>query len=383
MKTALIIGGGPAGLMAASVLSQAGVQVTIADAMPSVGRKFLMAGKSGLNLTKQEPETAFLSVFTPLQPTLRQSLLSFGPSQVSKWATDLGQEIFVGSTGRVFPKSMKASPLLRAWLSTINATILTRHKWLGWKDEQAVFATPEGDASIKADVTILALGGASWSRLGSAGNWAEHFADEVTPFKPANVGFTVSWSPHMERFFGTPVKGTALTAGNLSSRGEWIISKTGIEGGGVYSVSAAIRDGAPLIVDLKPDWNLQRVRDALLRPRGKMSQSNFLRKTLKLDPVKLALLSEFGRPFPEDLGGLVKNLKIKHSGPRPMDQAISTAGGIRFDAVNSELMLNGRPGVFCAGEMLDWEAPTGGYLMTGCLATGRQAALGALSYLGS
>lgn len=381
MKTALIIGGGPAGLMAASVLANAGVGVTIADAMPSLGRKFLMAGKSGLNLTKAEPSEAFQNAYGDLHPTLKSALDAFGPTDVSDWATALGQELFTGTTGRVFPKAMKASPLLRAWLGSISATVLTRHAWQGWDVTAAIFDTPDGRRDIAPDVTILALGGASWSKLGSNGAWAQFLPDAVTDFKPANVGFAVNWSSHMARHLGAPIKGTALTCGGLFSRGEWVISKSGIEGGGIYSISAAARDGAPIYLDLKPDWSENRVRDALKRPRGKASQSNYLRKVLKLDAAKIALLSEFGRPFPADIAPLIKHLEVEHDGPNPIDQAISTAGGVRFDALTDTLMLKSKAGVFCAGEMLDWEAPTGGYLITACLATGKLVGEGALTYL--
>jgi uncharacterized flavoprotein (TIGR03862 family) len=381
VKTALIIGGGPAGLMSASVLSDAGVSVTIADAMPSLGRKFLMAGKSGLNLTKDEPEEVFLSAFGKVDRILETALASFGQSEVKNWATSLGQEIFTGSTGRVFPKSMKASPLLRAWLNSINARVMTRHRWIGWDGGSARFETAEGTVSLDADVTILALGGASWSRLGSTGKWAQYLHEATEDFQPSNVGFKVDWSEHMAKHFGSPVKGTLLSVGDAQSRGEWIISASGIEGGGVYGIAAAARNGAEITIDLLPDWSIDKVRNALKRPKGKMSLSNYLRKTLRLDSVKFALLSEFARPLQGDLAPIIKGLRLNHAGPFPIDQAISTAGGLRFDALTPDLMLHDREGVFCAGEMLDWDAPTGGYLITACLATGRTAGLGALAYL--
>lgn len=384
MTDAVVIGGGPAGLMAAEQISAAGYSVAIADAMPSIGRKFLMAGKSGLNITKAEAQGDFIRAFHPDAPALMAALNAFGPNEVMDWVEALQQPIFTGSTGRVFPTAMKASPLLRAWLARLarmGVVYKTRWRWTGWDDQKICFATPDGSKKLAPKVTVLALGGASWSRLGSDGAWAEFFRDQTSDFAPANMGFGVDWSPHMQPHFGKPVKSVALCAGPEISRGEWTISVRGIEGGGVYMVSRAVRDGAALFADLLPDWSADKVTSVLAKPRGKASLTNFLRKALRLDPVRLALLSEFGRPFPEDLAALVKRLPITHTGPRPLDEAISTAGGIRFDAVTSDLMLQDYPGVFCAGEMLDWEAPTGGYLITGCLATGRKAGLAAVEYL--
>ncbi len=383
MTDALVIGAGPAGLMAAEVMASHGLSVTMADAMPSVGRKFLMAGKSGLNLTKSEPIEAVLAAYGDAPDVLKQTVADFGPDAVMGWAEGLGQPLFTGSTGRVFPKAMKASPLLRAWLARLDrhgVTLKTRWRWQGWDSDQFIFDTPDGRCLVDPKVTVLALGGASWARLGSDGAWARYLPDAVAPFAPANMGFVVSWSPHMTRFWGQPVKSTMLRAGALTSRGEFIISSKGIEGGGIYAVSAAVRDGAPLTLDLAPDWTLDRLRAALSRRRKKETLTNHLRKALRFDQVHIALLSEFGRPFPDDLARLIKALPIRHEGPRPMDEAISTAGGVRFDALTDDLMLRDRPGVFCAGEMLDWEAPTGGYLITGCLATGRRAAAGAVRY---
>lgn len=377
MSSALVIGAGPAGLMAAEVMAEAGLKVTVADAMPSVGRKFLMAGKSGLNLTKDEDAPAFKTAFGPnVHPTLDAALSAFGPLDVMQWAKGLGQPLFTGSTGRVFPKVMKASPLLRAWLARLDSygvTRNTRWRWDGWRDDASVFRTTKGEALVKADVTVLALGGASWARLGSDGQWVNHLPDVVVPFEPANMGIVVDWSDHMSRHLGSPVKSVALHAGDQVSRGEVVISARGIEGGGIYQLSRALRAGAALHVDLLPDWSEAKLRKALQRPRGKESLTNHLRKSLRLDPTRLALLAEFGRPFPDDLTPLIKALPINHQGPRAMDEAISTAGGVRFDALTDGLMLRDRPGVYCAGEMLDWEAPTGGYLISGCLATGRWA----------
>lgn len=385
MTDAVVIGAGPAGLMAAEELARAGLSVTVAEAMPSVGRKFLMAGKSGLNITKAEPNDRFRAVFgNDLPKALITALDQFGPNEVIAWAESLGQPVFTGSTGRVFPTVMKASPLLRAWLARLDSLgvqLMTRWRWDGWQDDALIFDTPDGQQALTPRATVLAMGGASWARLGANGQWATHLAGSVAPFQPANMGFVVNWSDHMAQHLGTPVKSVALTAGNQSSRGEFIISESGIEGGGVYMVSRALRDGATLTLDLKPDWPLAKVRAALDKPRGKASLSNHLRKALKLTPVQTALLSEFGRPFPSDLAPLIKALPVAHRGPRPMDEAISTAGGVRFDALTDNLMLACKPGVFCAGEMLDWEAPTGGYLITGCLATGRLAGISAAQFI--
>lgn len=376
MKDAIVIGAGPAGLMAAETMAAAGLKVTIVDAMPSVGRKFLMAGKSGLNLTKNEEIETFLSEYGDLSPATEAALRDFGPKQIMAWAEGLGQPLFTGSTGRVFPKAMKASPLLRAWMARLGGLgvdLKTRWKWVGWDGRNPVFETPDGRVAFPASRTVLALGGASWSRLGSNGAWTDFLPQSVAPFAPANMGFGVNWSAHMAPHLGKPIKAIMLKVGDVISRGEIVISKSGIEGGGIYSVSRALREGGSLTLDLMPDWTIDRVRKALKKPQGKNSMSNHLRKTLRLDQAQIALLSEFGRPFPNDLAGLIKSLPVPLTGPHPMDQAISTAGGVRFDALDG-FMLKNRPNVFCAGEMLDWEAPTGGYLISGCLASGRAAA---------
>ena len=383
MTDIMVIGAGPAGLMAAEVAAAQGLTVTVADAMPSVGRKFLMAGKSGLNLTKNEPLDAYLAAFGPLPDGLRTTLSVFGPQEVMQWAQGLGQPLFTGSTGRVFPQAMKASPLLRAWLARLGAagvTLRTRWRWAGWQGEALVFDTPQGRQLITPKATVLALGGASWARLGSDGAWAQYLPDVVAPFAPANMGFVVDWSAHMAKHLGAPVKAVAMSAGAVTTRGECIISARGIEGGGIYALSRAMRNGAPLVMDLLPDWTLAQIRAALVRPRGKASLTNHLRKVLRLDPVRLALLAEFGLPFPDDLAPLIKALPVHHQGPRPLDEAISTAGGVRLDALTDDLMLRARAGVFCAGEMLDWEAPTGGYLISGCMATGLRAGHAAADY---
>ncbi|PRY24217.1 hypothetical protein CLV78_10381 [Aliiruegeria haliotis] len=376
---ALVIGAGPAGLMAAEQMAEAGLRVLVAEAKPSIGRKFLMAGKSGLNLTKDEPPEVFLDAFAEAAPHLAPMLDVFGPVEVKRWAEGLGQPVFTGSSGRVFPDTMKASPLLRAWagrLSAAGVDFRTRWRWTGWSGAQTTFETPDGPQTFRAARTVLALGGASWARLGSDGTWADILAAEgvdLAPFRPANMGFQVAWSDHMSRHFGTPLKNIALIAGARHVRGECVISERGLEGGGIYAVSRALRDGAPLALDLAPDLSLEQVAHRLGRSGGKQSQSNMLRKALRLDPARIALLNEFARPLPTvpaRLASVIKTLEIPHIGPRPMDEAISTAGGVRWGAVDSNLSLHARPNVRVAGEMLDWEAPTGGYLITGCLATG-------------
>lgn len=387
---ALVIGGGPAGLMAAEALAAADVSVTLADAKPSFARKFLMAGKSGLNLTKNEPFEDFVTAYGDRANALRPMLAQFGPDATIRWAEALGEELFTGPTKRVFPKAMKASPLLRSWLGRLQGQGVTpklRWRWTGWDGAAAMFETPEGAKRVTAGVTVLALGGASWARLGSDGVWAPLLAKQnvtLAPFKPANMGFAVAWSSRMQSRFGTPIKGVAWHAGTQISRGEAVISERGLEGGGIYVISAAVRDGAPLTVDLAPDVTEAALRQRLSRPRGTASISNLLRKAARLDPGQIALLMEFGRPLPQDaetLAARIKALPIPHSGPRPMDEAISTAGGVRFDALTPGLELISRPGVFVAGEMLDWEAPTGGYLLTACLATGLWAGQHAAHHL--
>ena len=372
MTNALVIGAGPAGLMAAEELARAGLGVTVAEAKPSPGRKLLMAGKSGLNLTKDEPFETFLAAYGVAATPLRPMLEAFGPDDVKRWAEGLEQEVFTGSSGRVFPKAMKASPLLRVWLRRLDGlgvTLKTRWRWVGGGE----FETPDGQQSLSPRVTILACGGASWSRLGSDGAWITAFdAADVAPFQPANMGFRMQWSPHMQRHFGAPVKNVVLRAGTQEVKGEFVISKRGLEGSGIYAVSAMLRDGAALTLDLLPDLSEGEVRKRLSR-RRKESLSNALRKLLQLSPAKQALLMEFARPLPDDLAPLIKALPVPHLGPRPLVEAISTAGGLRFAALDDGLMLRNRPGLFAAGEMLDWEAPTGGYLLTACLATGRWA----------
>lgn len=382
MKHAVVIGSGPAGLMAAEVMAKAGIKVTICEAKPSVGRKFLMAGKSGLNLTKEEESKAFHVAFTEATRWLAPMLDAFGPDAVQTWARDLEQELFTGTTGRVFPKAMKASPLLRAWLvrlGDLDVTINTCWRWTGWEGAALAFDTPDGIQSIASDATVLALGGASWQRLGSDGAWYPMLLEKglrLTPFAPANAGLSVAWSPYMEKHLGTAIKSISLTSGPYTSRGEAILSRHGIEGGGIYSVSRGVREGHPLAIDLAPDLTVAAITQKLSKPRGKATLTNHIRKSLKMDAAKIALLQEMATPLPKGpapLAALIKALPISHDGLRPMDEAISTAGGVTQAAVDEALMIKALPNTYAVGEMLDWEAPTGGYLITACLATGAWA----------
>lgn len=362
-----VIGAGPAGLMAAEQAARAGCGVALYDRMPSPARKFLMAGKSGLNITKIDPDFAA----TYGTPALAPMIDAFGPDEVRTWMDGLDQSSFVGSTGRVFPDAMKASPLLRAWLARLDGMGVTLHRrarWTGWDGSALTF---DGLPNVTPRATILALGGASWRRLGSDGAWADILGD-VAPFAPSNAGFVVDWSPHMAKHFGTPVKNTGLIVAGATTRGEFVLSERGLEGGGLYPLTPALRDGAPLALDLKPDLTVEDIRIRLGK-RGKDSLSNHLRKALRLSPVQIALLRECATPLPDDLAPVIKHLPVPLQGPRPLDEAISTAGGLRWSALDETLMLRDRPGTFAAGEMLDWEAPTGGYLLTACLATGRWA----------
>ena len=384
---ALVIGAGPAGLMAADQLLRAGVATILAEAKPSPARKLLMAGKSGLNLTKDEPLADFVAHYAESADWLGPFLARFGPAQVQDWARALGQPVFTGSSGRVFPRVMKGSPLLRAWLGDLRRRGLdlrTRWRWTGAPD--FTFDTPEGTRTLHPAATVLALGGASWARLGSDGAWAALLAERgvpLAPFQPANMGFVVDWSPHMGQHFGAPLKNIALIAGRQHVRAEAVITSRGLEGGGIYAVSRALRDGAALHVDLFPDLAPTRLSERLMaRPKGE-SATNTLRK-LGVTGARLALVLECARPFPADSESrakVLKKLPIPVIEPCPMDEAISTAGGIRRDALSDDLMLNALPGVFAAGEMLDWEAPTGGYLLTACLATGLHAGQAAARFI--
>ncbi len=376
---ALVVGAGPAGLMAAEVLAKAGRSVVVAEAKPSAARKLLMAGKSGLNLTKDEPFEAFLAEYREAAEWLRPMLEAFGPQEVTAWAEVLGQPVFTGSSGRVFPEAMKASPLLRAWLGRTRADMRLRWRWLGFDGSGLRFQTPDGPQVLAPKVTVLALGGGSWARLGSDSAWMPWLQAEgveVAPISPANMGFRVDWSPHMAKHFGGPVKGCALSAGDRQVRAEFVVSEQGVEGGGIYALYRELREGASLRLDLFPDLSVADLTSRLSRPRGKASLANHLRKTVGLDGVRAALVNEVARPLPSGaaLGERLKALTLPVVGPRPLDEAISTAGGVTRAAVDTGLMLRVRPGVFVAGEMLDWEAPTGGYLLTACFATGRWAA---------
>ena len=358
MKTGLVVGAGPAGLMAAEAMADAGLRVTVLEQRATPARKFLMAGKSGLNITKAEGLAAFSAHYDT--GWLAPMLAAFGPDQVQAWCAGLGQAVFTGSSGRVFPEAMKASPLLRAWLRRLGDKGVVLQTGVRWDGRQ------------NADVTVLAMGGGSWARLGSDGAWVDGLAKAgvtVAPLQPSNVGISVTWSAHMRPYFGAPLKAIALRAGDAVSRGEVVITTKGIEGGGVYPLTPALRSGAALTIDLAPDLPLERLiaRESALR-RGE-STTNRMRK-LGLSPLATALVMEMARPLPPTLAPLMKSLPIHHAGLRPLDEAISTAGGITRAALTDALELRSLPGVFACGEMLDWDAPTGGYLLTACLATG-------------
>ena len=393
-----IIGGGPAGLMAAEVLADAGLAVTLFEAMPTVGRKLLMAGKSGLNITHSEDHAALLTRYGAARPRLQRALDAFTAEDLRNWCAGLGIETFVGSSGRVFPKAMKASPLLRAWLGRLNekgVSIHTRHRWLGFDGTKLHFETPDGEKRLAFDAVLLALGGASWPKLGSDAAWMPWLADKgvpVAPFLPANCGFEVEWSESfVERFAGTPLKSVTATSAAGTIPGEFVVNRWGIEGSLVYAHSVALRDallaGEPAVleIDLMPGRSRERLAKDLARQPTKLSFSNRLRKGAGLDPVKAALLREC-RPDantldPDALAAAIKSVPIRPRRPRPIVEAISSAGGIAFSGMDENFMLKTLPGVFAAGEMLDWEAPTGGYLLTACFATGRAAAEGLLRYI--
>ncbi|SFN24806.1 hypothetical protein SAMN05660284_01012 [Formivibrio citricus] len=399
LKHVAIIGGGPAGLMAAEVLSEAGVQVDVYDAMPSVGRKFLLAGVGGMNITHSEPLEVFVGRYGARREEIARWLSAFGPEQLRAWMHGLGIESFVGSSGKVFPQGMKAAPLLRAWLHRLReqgVRFHVRHRWLGWSDEGDLrFATDAGEMAVQADAVILALGGGSWSRLGSDGKWIpalERQGVAVVPLKPANCGFDVGWSAHFcQRFAGAPLKTVALCFDGERRQGECVVTATGIEGGLIYACSGRLRDAieahgsAVIELDLLPGRSLERVTEELNRPRGADSMANHLRRKLGIEGVKAGLLRELvsKEDFadPVRLAATIKALPVRLIAPRPLDEAISSAGGVHFEGVDERLMLNALPGVFCAGEMLDWEAPTGGYLLTACLASSRVAGQGVLAYL--
>jgi uncharacterized flavoprotein (TIGR03862 family) len=398
-----IIGAGPAGLMAAEVVAQGGATVTVYDAMPSAGRKLLMAGRGGLNLTHSEPLPAFLARYREAMPNLKASIEAFPPQALRDWSEALGQETFVGSSGRVFPKAFKASPLLRAWLRRLDSMavkLVLRHRWSGWDEQGRLsFQTPDGSVAIETTSTVLALGGASWPRLGSDGAWAGTLAAKgvtISPLRAANSGFTVAWSDIFRgRFEGQPLKGVALISGAHRVRGEAVITRTGIEGGAIYALSAELREAiirsgqVTLRVALRPDLDMKDLIAKVSAPKGKQSLSNFLRKAVGLSPVAIGLLQEAAKVSgvslaslaPPDLANLINAVPIELTGIAPIARAISTAGGIAFDELDSDFMLRRLPGVFAAGEMLDWEAPTGGYLLQASFATGAAAGRGALKWL--
>ena len=385
-----IIGGGPAGLMAAETAADNGLSVVIIDAKPTYGRKFLMAGKSGLNITKDEAKSEFLNHYFNAKKWLAPIINNFDNEAVMKWAQDLDQEIFTGSSGRVFPKSMKASPLLRSWLirlSNKGVTFYRNWKWVGWQDDVAAFETISGKKFVKSHTTVLAMGGASWPHLGSDGLWADILKKNnvtVTNFQPSNMGFKIRWSKYMKPFFGTPIKSVRITSGEFSAIGEFVISKKGIEGSGIYAASKFMRDGNNLIIDLLPDTEIETLNKRHKHLSPKVSRSTFNRKVLRLNNEKTAFFNEFSQHIStQDISHTAKNLLVPHEGPHPINEAISTAGGVSKSALNDNLMLKAKPSVFCAGEMLDWEAPTGGYLITACLATGKWAGLGAINYIKS
>src|SRR5512139_3386700 len=406
LKTVAVIGGGPAGLMAAEVLAQGGVRVDLFDAMPSVGRKFLLAGVGGMNITHSEPFASFVARFGACASEIRPLLEAFPPAALREWIHGLEVETFVGSSGRVFPRDMKAAPLLRAWLHRLREAGVrfhVRHRWLGWSNDGALrFTVPLGETSVRADAVVLALGGGSWAKLGSDGAWVPLLAQrgiDVAPLVPSNCGFDVAggWSAHLRsRFAGQPLKTVALrltdAAGHIHERrGELMLSDTGIEGSLVYALSAPLRDtiaaqGAVTVqLDLLPDKPPARVIAEVSHPRGSRSLSSHLQSRAGIKGAKMALLREIlptdQLNDPAQLARAIKSLPLTLAAPRPIAEAISSAGGVRFEALDARLMLNALPGVFVAGEMLDWEAPTGGYLLQASFATGAAAAEGALDWL--
>jgi len=400
-----VIGAGPAGLMAAEALRGQGLQVDVYDAMPSAGRKFLLAGKGGLNISHSEPKDRFLSRYGTRQDQLKPMLEAFGPEALIDWVHGLGVNTFVGTSGRIFPAEMKAAPLLRAWLHRLRSSGVNfhmRHQWLGWCDGDyrlLRFLTVDGERHIRADAVVLALGGASWPKLGSTGAWVHALQQQgvpVAPLRPANCGFDVNWSEYFRhRFAGEPLKSVVISFTNrqgaaFSRKGELIITEKGVEGGVIYALSALLRDeiaasGEVVIhIDLVPDQNMQALVDKVSAPRGKLSMANHLRKRIGVDGVKAGcvreIVSKSDFEDPVRLCSLIKALPVRLVSARPIVEAISSAGGISFEALDDRLMIRAMPGVFCAGEMMDWEAPTGGYLLTACFASGRRAGNGVLAW---
>jgi len=395
--TAIVIGGGPAGLMAAETLAHAGIHVTVYDRMPSLARKFLLAGRGGLNLTHSEPLERFVRAYGERGENLRPFIEAFPPEALRAWSADLGVPTFVGSSGRVFPESFKASPLLRAWLrrlESLGARVQYRHRFEGFDAQGGVLFTNAQGAQIPvaADAVVLALGGASWPRLGSDGGWTQALAASgiiVAPLRPSNCGFEIGWSPQVQRFAGAPLKNVALSFGQRTVRGEAMIATYGLEGGAIYALSGPLREAiaqdgsAMLSLDLRPDVSAAALAAKLAVDRGKASLSNFLRKVAGLTPQATALLREAG-PLPAEpalIAARIKHLPLKLKRPRPIARSISSAGGISFDEVDRGLMLTRMPGVFVAGEMLDWEAPTGGYLLQACFSTGFAAGAAAAKWI--
>ena len=407
-NSVVVIGGGPAGLMAAEAVSARGVKVDVFDSMPSLGRKFLMAGKSGLNITHSEPFEKFVARYEKRQVEIEPMLKRFGPDELRQWVHGLGVETFVGTSGRVFPVGMKASPLLRAWLKRLadsGVAFHLRHKWTGFLSNapaavpggiETKFESPDGERMVQADAVLLALGGGSWSRLGSDGAWVpwlERAGARIEPLKPSNCGFDVDWSPHFrQRFDGHPIKSVVLSFGSFRQQGEFIVTKEGVEGSLIYAASSLLRDEidarrrATMMLDLAPDRSYEWLVERLSKPRGSRTLATHLEKTVGIKGVKAGLLREFVAK--EDLMNMerlvhfIKNLPVPLLATRPLDEALSTAGGVTFESLDEYLMLRSMPGVFCAGEMLDWEAPTGGYLLTACFASGYRAGIGILRWMG-
>ncbi len=391
---AAVIGAGPAGLAAAEALLAAGHRPVVFEAKPTVARKLLMAGKSGLNLTKDQNREDFIAAFGSAAPHLRPMLEAFGPGEARAWAEGLGQRLFTGSSGRVFPEAMKASPLMRQWLSRLaGADIRTRWRWAGWQGDALAFDTPDGPRHVTPRATILALGGASWPRLGSDAAWVAWLEGRgvgVAPFRPANMGFDVAWSAHFrDRFAGQPVKPVRLMFNGQSVKGEFVVTRTGVEGSAIYALSAPLRDAlehgpVTLTLDLSPERSEAEIGDRLSRPIGRNSMANHLRKSVRLTGVKAGLLRELAPDAlvgPDDTARAIKALPLALIRSRPLAEAISCAGGVGWDALDSDMMLIRMPGTFAAGEMLDWEAPTGGYLLTACLATGFRAGQAAAEWI--